>query len=192
MKKLPKEKRNQVILVWLANVVVVVAWAFMVLDYQLKGRLSAKNNLDKRMEQFASMTDQLAQAEVIQKKADEASYSLDIVESKMANADDTFTWALNTIRDFTKGRQVEIPQISQPTTGENTLLPGFPYKQATLTVAGSAFYHDLGLFISDFENQFPHARITNLDIQPSTGGNEKLTFRMDIIFLVKPDSSSRS
>jgi len=192
MKKLPKEKRNQVILVWLVTVAVVVGWAFMVLDYQLKGRLNAKNDLDKRIEQFTSMTNQLAQAEAMQKKADEASYSLDIVESKMANADDTFTWALNTLRDFTKGRQVEMPQISQPTTGVNTLLPGFPYKQATLTIAGSAFYHDLGMFIADLENQFPHARITNLDIQPATGGNEKLTFRLDIIFLVKPDSSTRS
>jgi Tfp pilus assembly protein PilO len=190
MKKLPKEKRNQVILVWIMTLAVIVGWAFMVLDYQLKGRLNAKDTLDKRMEQFADMTNQLAQADAIQKKADEAGYSLDLIESKMANADDTFTWALNTLRDFTKNRQVEIPQISQPTTVENTLLPEFPYKQATLTVAGTAFYHDLGLFVADFENQFPHARVTNLDIQPNMGGNEKLSFRMDIIFLVKPSSRS--
>ena len=189
MKKLPKEKRNQVILVWLVIIGVIAGWAFMVLDYQMKGRLRARNDLDKRIEQYKGMTNQLALAEDIQKRADEASYSLDVIETKMANGD-TFTWALNTLRDFTKGRQVEIPQISQPTVSETSLLPGFPYKQAKLTVAGTAFYHDLGMFIADFENQFPHVRITNLDIQPNTGGNEKLAFRMDIIFLVKPDSST--
>lgn len=192
MKKLPKEKRNQVILVWLVTVAVIVGWAFMVLDYQLKGRLKAKNDLDNRIEQFTSMTNQLAQAEEIQKKADEASYELEVVESKMTPSSDAFTWALNTLRDFTKGRQVEIPQISQPSITETTLLPGFPYQQAKLTVAGSAFYHDLGMFIADFENQFPHVRITNLDLQPNTSAGEKLNFRLDIIFLVKPESANRS
>jgi len=189
MKKLPKEKRNQVILVWLITVAVIAGWAFVVLDYQMNGRLNAKLQLEKRVEQFKSMTNQLAQAEELQKKADEASYRLEIIESKMANGD-TFTWALNTIRDFTKGRQVEIPQISQPAITDCTLLPGFPYQQAKLTVAGSAFYHDLGLFIADLENQFPHARISNLDIQPNTTESEKLSFRFDISFLVKPEPTA--
>ena len=35
------------------------------------------------------------------------------------------------------------------------LLPNFPYKQATLTVAGTAHFHDLGRFLADFENQIP-------------------------------------
>jgi len=189
MKKLPKEKRNQVILVWLVTIGVIAGWAFMVLDYQLKGRHSAKIQLDNRIDQYIGMTNQLAQAEQIQKKAEEASYGLEVIESKMVTGD-TFTWALNTLRDFAKGRQVEIPQISQPTISDSSLLPSFPYKQAKLTVAGSAFYHDLGLFISDFENQFPQARITNLDIQPNTGSGEKLSFRIDVIFLVKPDTTA--
>lgn len=192
MKKLPKEKRNQVILVWLVTVAVIVGWAFMVLDYQLKGRLKAQNDLDNRIEQFSNMTNQLAQSEAIKIKADEASYELEVIESKMTPSSDAFTWALNTLRDFTKGRQVEIPQISQPSITETTLLPGFPYQQAKLTVAGSAFYHDLGMFIADFENQFPHVRITNLDLQPNTSAGEKLNFRLDIIFLVKPESANRS
>ena len=61
------------------------------------------------------------------------------------------------------------------------------------TVAGTAYYQDLGMFIADFENQFQFARIINLDVTPNTGQAasepEKLTFKMDIVFLVKPNQS---
>jgi hypothetical protein len=49
------------------------------------------------------------------------------------------------------------------------------------------------MFIADFENQFQFARIINLDVTPNTGQAagepEKLTFKMDIVFLVKPNQS---
>ena len=72
------------------------------------------------------------------------------------------------------------------------LLPSFPYKQIQFTINGTAYYHDLGKFIADFENNFPHARMVNLVIEPASGAdssNEKLSFRMDIIALVKPNPS---
>jgi len=186
MKKLPKEKRNQVILVWLVVVAIVVGWAFMVLDYQLKARQHAKESLDKRMDQFSTMTKLIALKDDYQAKAEAATFELDVIESKMTSGD-AFSWAVNTLRDFKQGRNVDLPQISQPTVTKTTLLPGFPYDQARLTVAGLAYFHDLGMFIADFENQFPHARINNLDIQPGTTGDERLSFKMDIIFLVKPE-----
>ena len=43
------------------------------------------------------------------------------------------------------------------------------------------------------ENQFPHARILNLDLDlntgASTGEREKLSFKMEIVTLVKPNPS---
>jgi hypothetical protein len=83
--------------------------------------------------------------------------------------------------------------------GDVDLLPHFPYKQLKITVSGTAFYHDLGKFIADFENAFPHMRVVNLALEPATGGNspasatsgaspgvnEKLSFKMDIVTLVK-------
>ncbi len=73
--------------------------------------------------------------------------------------------------------------------GEVDLLSKFPYKQLKVTVNGTAYYHDLGKFIADFENTYPHARITNLTLEPAgnTGDNsEKLAFRMDIVALTNP------
>lgn len=186
MKKLPKEKRNQVILVWLVVIGVVVGWAFMVLDYQLRTRERAQDSLTKRINQFSAMTNLIALKDDFKTKAEAAGFELDVIESKMTSGD-TFSWAVNTLRDFKQGRNVDLPQISQPTITKTTLLPNFPYDQAKLTVAGFAYFHDLGLFIADFENQYPNARINNLDIQPGTAADERLNFRMDIIFLVKPE-----
>ena len=71
------------------------------------------------------------------------------------------------------------------------MLAGFPYKQVKVTISGTAYYHDLGKFVADFENNFPHMRMVNLSIEPAsmTGANaERLSFRVDVIALVKPNT----
>ena len=73
------------------------------------------------------------------------------------------------------------------------LLPGYPYKQIKLSLIGTAYYHDLGKFIADFENAFPHMRLVNLEVEPSPGTTgpesaERLGFRMDVVILVKTAS----
>lgn len=192
MKKLPKDKRNQVILVWLIVIGLISAWVFVVLKYQLDAKHRAGQNLVKRIDQYKAMTNQLQRAGHIQAEMEVVARKLEALEYRMADGD-VFSWTVNTIRDFKQSRNVDLPQISQPSTTKNTLLPGFPYDQASVTVAGTAFFHDLGMFIADFENEFPFARICNVAIQPATGGNEKLSFKMDIIFLIKPEPTrSRS
>ena len=73
------------------------------------------------------------------------------------------------------------------------LLPDFPYKQATFTVAGTARFHDFGRFLADFENEFPHVRVVNLSLDANTpaGGEdaETLNFKMEIVTLIKPTQS---
>jgi hypothetical protein len=87
---------------------------------------------------------------------------------------------------------VEIPEVGHPTIGESDLLPSFPYKQIQFAINGTVYYHDLGKFIADFENSFPHSRMVHLVVEPATGPNsnsEKLSFRMEIITLVKLNPS---
>lgn len=56
-------------------------------------------------------------------------------------------------------------------------------------VSGTAYFHDLGKFVAAFENAFPHARIVNLLVNPaSSSEDETLSFQMDIIELIKPNS----
>jgi hypothetical protein len=72
------------------------------------------------------------------------------------------------------------------------MLPNFPYKQATLTIGGTAHFHDFGKFVADFENQFPYMRLMNVTLEPASGvlaaDKERLSFRMEIATLVKPPS----
>jgi hypothetical protein len=117
---------------------------------------------------------------------------LDHLEADMATGD-LNSWAFNTIRDFKKPYKVEIPQFGQIDGPRNTImLPKFPYQQATVTVAGSAQFYDLGRFVSDFENRFPFFRIANLSLEPTpanaTGDPERLAFKMEVVALVKPKS----
>ena len=106
---------------------------------------------------------------------------------------DPYSWALDALSKFKQNYELDLPQFGQPNVSENTLLPKYPYRQVALTVAGTAYFHDLGMFISDFENRFPFARITNLDAEPTAGisagerEREKLNFKMDVVFLVKPN-----
>ena len=190
MNKIPKEKRNKVIMVWLLTVAVVAAWAFVILSWQLDAKHHASQNLEERRGQFASMTSTLNQTEIIQQEVAEAEQALGALEAHMVTGD-PYSWALDALSKFKLNYEVNLPQFGQPNVGDNTLLPSFPYRQVALTVAGTAYFHDLGMFVSDFENQFPFARVINLDVEPNTAvgasEREKLSFKMDVVFLVKPN-----
>ena len=73
------------------------------------------------------------------------------------------------------------------------LLPNFPYKQASLSLAGTAHFHDFGRFLADLENQFPHIRVVNLslDLNPSPAAEdqETVSFKLDLVTLVKTNPS---
>ena len=63
-----------------------------------------------------------------------------------------------------------------------------------VAMLGTAYFHDLGRFITDIENQFPLIRVQNLDVEPAqvlpgaaeTTEKEKLSFRLELVALVKP------
>lgn len=193
MSKIPKEKRNKVILVWVMTVAVVGAWAFMFLSWQLDAKHQADKDVLSRQTQLTSMRSLVKQNEAIKQSLAEAEQSLSSLEARMVNGD-PYSWALDTLTKFKQGYEMDLPQFGQPVVGDNTLLPKFPYQQVSLTVAGTAYFQDLGMFIADFENRFRFARLLNLSVEPNgTVGagdreKEKLNFKMDVVFLVKPKS----
>ena len=106
-----------------------------------------------------------------------------------------YSWVINTLRDF-KGKysKVNVPQFNPiGATSDVNLTPNFPYKQATLSVAGSAHFHDFGRFLADLENQFPHIRVLNLSLElnqsPVAEEQETVSFKLDIVTLVKTNPS---
>jgi hypothetical protein len=192
-KKLSKEKRNHLILVVIITLGVLSGLGFGLIKYQyvnlkhLSGKLAATDTKLKQMREAVKNSDKLETDLVDARK------TLEATESDMASGD-LYAWVINTLRTFKAGYKVDMPQFSPISPAANvTLFASFPYKEATLTVAGTAHFHDLGKFIADFENQYPHIRVLNLTLDASGGGGtesqEALSFKMEIATLVKPNAS---
>ena len=187
--KLPKEKRNHLILVVIGTIAILGALGFGLIKAQYEGlsEVAAKQEIARA--KFKEMEDAVKRAELVGSVYNQASQMLNEKEATMAT-DDLYSWMYNTVRRFQKGYKIEIPQLSpmSPPVAVN-LLPDVPYKQATMQIGGTAYFHDLGQFIADFENSFPQMRVANLSIEFTQSSvpaeREKLAFKMDLITLVK-------
>ena len=188
--KLSKEKRNQSIfaLVCIFGVLGLM-WSNLISPrYVALAKVVAVEKVSK--DKLEDIKNRIKNADAVASGLTNVTQTLSHAESDMASGD-LYSWFHNTIRAFKSSHRVDIPEIGHPGAGDMDLLPSFPFKQVKFTINGTAHYHDLGKFIADFENAFPHIRIVNLEIQPTpaSGGNdEKLSFKMDIIALIKPAS----
>src|SRR5437667_5663009 len=192
MKNLSKEKRDRLVLIALGTVACMVALYYVVIKTQQKTRakiakeiIDEQNKVDNAQRLISSTAD-------LQKKLDGSLRDLRTIEDGMASGD-MYSWIITTINKFRADRKVDIPQFSREVPTEVGVLPKFPYRAALFNVRGTAYFHDFGKFIADFENAFPFIRIQNLELEAaasssatSTGDPEKLAFRMEIVTLVNP------
>jgi len=185
--KLSKEKKTQFVLVILLTLGALngLGFGLIRLQYANLKRLAERHaTADHKLQQ---MRDTVKHSDSLSAGLADAKATLNDMETDMASGD-LYSWVVNTFRRFKNPYKVEIPQLGPlgPVT-EMSLLPGFPYKQATLTVAGKAHFHDFGRFLADFENTFPHMRVLNLnlEIEPAPQDPELISFRMDIAVLIK-------
>ena len=191
--KLPKEKRNQLILVIMVAIMALCGLGFGLIRFQY-GKLTRLAEQKVEAEQkLAKIHDAIKHADRLEADLKSASALLAGSESDMASGDLTL-WFINTLRRFKAPYKIDIPQFGQIDGPKDvTLLPSFPYKQASLTVGGTAHFHDLGKFLADLENQFPHFRVLNLSLDLNsalaTDEQETLSFRMEIVTLVKQNAS---
>jgi len=198
--KLTKQKRDQLILVSLIALIAICGLWFGLISFQQGHLIDLAKRKEDAQNKLTQMDKSIKNVDQVQNELEEKSKQLAEQEENMASGD-LYGWIVDRIKAFQKSySKVDLPQLSQPplTVKDMDLLPKFPYKQISLKVGGSAYYHDLGKFLADFENQFPHMRIVNLEIGPmpslgsgdkDKGETEKLTFTMDIIALVKPGAS---
>jgi Tfp pilus assembly protein PilO len=188
--KLPKEKRQQLFGVVAGTVAVLGALGYFLIKggYEQLGQLTQKKqDANQKLDQMRST---VKRSPEIESQFQETEAALKEREAMMANGD-LYSWMHESLRRFQRGYKVEIPQISQVTPPAPVdLIPDFPYQQTSVEVSGTAYYHDLGRFVADFENQFPLMRIQNLALDQNTvaqgADREKLLFRMNIVALIKP------
>jgi hypothetical protein len=188
--RLSKEKRNQFILVLFCTLAVLVFMWMDLIRPRYAALAQAATGQTAAEQKLEDIQGAIKRADTITVELTNVTQTLSNAESDIASGD-LYSWTYNTIRLFKSPYQVNIPDIGHPDVETMDLLPAFPFKQARFTITGTAYYHDLGKFIADFENTFPHIRIVNLELQPvdATGGNEKLSFKMDVIALVQPTAS---
>jgi len=188
MNKISKEKRSQLVLVIIVVLAVIIGIWFSLIRTQqedLRTLAAKKQDDSKKLDQIGDTI----------KNSKKAELELAAVSNELAQAEqnmpsgDLYLSMVDTIRKFKTNYDVQISQFTP--SGSDTpvnLLPRFPYRQVSVSISGTAHYHDLGKFVADFENQFPTSRILNLDLSPAavTGPEtrEKLAFRMDIVSLV--------
>jgi Tfp pilus assembly protein PilO len=190
--KLSKEKKQHLALIGLVTVAVLagLGWGLIKGQYEYIHRMAEKRvSTEKKLH---TTEEAIKRSGQIEAELSENKKKLDVLEADMASGD-LYSWMLNSLRKFSADYKVEIPQKSGISDlAQVTLLPNFPYKQVSITVMGTAHYHELGRFISDFENEFPHVRLLNLGIElvpTSSGERELLTFKMEIVTLVKSNPS---
>ena len=190
MKWLPKEKRNSFIFVVVITMAMLAAIGFCLLRAQRSTLASIAAGKNAASVQLENMEKAIKEADLLTNELVTATAALARAEGDMVTGDH-YSWAYNTLRLFKQQYKVEIPEISQPAEGDVDLIPSFPYKQMRFIVSGKGYYHDIGKFVADFENNFPHIRVVNLVVEPAgiESDKEKLSFRMDIIALVKPSAS---
>lgn len=188
--KLPKEKRQQLFGVVAGTVAVLGALGYFLIKggYEQLGQLNQKKQAaEQKLDQ---MRNTVKRGSEIETQFKETEAALQQRETMMANGD-LYSWMHENLRRFQRGHKVEIPQISQVTPPAPVdIIPDFPYQQTSVEVSGTAYYHDLGRFVADFENQFPLLRVQNLSLDQNPvaqgGDREKLLFRMNIVALIKP------
>jgi Tfp pilus assembly protein PilO len=188
MKWLPRDKRNPFIIVVLITATVLALIYFGLIQSQKATLFRVANDRKAAGAQLQKIENMIKNADLTSHELDEVTYAISRAEEDMATGD-YYSWVNEIMSSFRKNYKVEIPEIGHPTIGDVDLLPSFPYQQISFSINGTAYYHDLGKFIADFENAFPHARMTNLIIEPAGAEGEKLSFRMQIIALVKPNAS---
>ena len=185
-----KEKRTQFIFLIFCTLVVLGLLGLTLIRPQYEALSKIDKSKKAEQSKLKNITDTIKKAGDAATQLSNTTANLPYLEADVASGD-VYAWTYDTIRRFKASYRVDIPTIGQPSIGEVDVLPKFPYKQVKVNVSGTAHYHDLGKFIADFENTFPHVRVVNLTIEPAnpTGeGSEKLSFRMDIVALVKPNS----
>ena len=193
MKNLPKNKRDHLILTGAATIIAIVAIYYLLIGRQRSSANALAKQISEQKLKVSSAERLVASTAELKRNLELATQKVTSIEEGMASGD-MYAWVIQTVGRFGAERKVEIPQFSREVLTDVGIFPKFPYKAAVFNVRGTAYFHDLGRFLADFENSFPFARVQNVEMEgagssaaTATADGEKLTFRMEIVTLINPN-----
>jgi Tfp pilus assembly protein PilO len=186
MNRISPAKRNELILVILGTATLLVLVYLFLISPEKKEITRKSMEIKENRQKLEDMQTAIKNAADIAAQYGDYSNRLAQAESDIA-AGDIYAWTYDTIRRFKSSYHLDIPGLGQPSSSDVDLMPGMAYRQVKVPLSGTGYYHDLGKFVADFENTFPHMRLVNLGLDPSPGPNapERLAFHFDVVALVK-------
>ena len=212
MNKLSKEKRDKLLMVGVATLMVVALWWNFVIGAQ-SDKLADYNRKVAALRDKVDKAERLSRLEtVIGQNLQTSRRLLDSKQESMAPSAGQRYWLLKLIDQFKKDYSMELLAISQPVEEEIGVLPKFPFRAAIFGVKASAQYHEFGRFVADFENAFPYLAIRNIKLEPEgdagatrpispsgtpaatspagpESASERLNIEFRIVTLIKPTTS---
>jgi Tfp pilus assembly protein PilO len=193
MKRLSSEKKRQLGMVAVGTLIALAGVWYGLIRPQQTSLENTRREIENLQRQLAEARKVLQRAPEISDALEQAATELEHCEEQMASGD-YYAHLINQIRQFRADYPVDIPQfstISGPAPVD--LLPRFPYQQVSLTIAGTAYYHDLGRFLADFESRYPYWQFRNLELEPAPATDpgrapEQVAFRLTVVALVRSGS----
>ena len=197
MARLSKEKRTRLILVIIMTIAIGVGLWYGIITTRQEALAEAKASIRAAIDKLEKAKSLVKQTDKAEAQLAAAMNKLKLVEDSMASGVDHYTWAIHLLDQARARHDVRIIETTRPVKGDVGLLAQFPYQAAIFTVRGTGYYHDFGKFLADFENSFPYFRVQNLSLAPgldsvvsdtanAATGEENLSFRMEIVALIKP------
>ena len=198
MARLSKDKRDRLILVIIGTIAACTGLWFGVIKTRQGQLKESKVRLAAAIDKLEKARTRVKQGSKVEADMETVTKRLKSIEETMATAADLYSWAYLLLEKARAGHDVNIIDVTRPAKGDVGMLAQFPYDAAVFSVRGSAYYHQFGKFLADFENSFPHFRVQNLtlgamdslagsDAVSVRSGEERLQFKIDIVALIKPN-----
>jgi hypothetical protein len=189
MNRLSKEKRNQVVLVGIVTLGVLAGLYMGLIRFQQSNLAELRSQQKTTNDKLSQIGDAIRNNTRIESDLAAATNALGEKEADMIE-DDAYLWMHDVLSKFKQPYEhLVIQQYTPRGATDMNLMPKFPYRQFTLGIMGTGYYHDIGKFIADFENRFPTSRVVNLQLSPDPSSqDERLVYHMDIITLMGPQA----
>lgn len=195
IKALSAEKKQHLVAVGMGTAMALAAVYFFMISPAQDALKKLGGQIAEAEKKYADADRLVKRTQAVHDEYDRLNEHLNGIEASMVSGD-LVQWIRSVELKFRTQApyKVEIPNFPFRGQGEMAMIPEFPYKAATYGFSGTAYYHDLGKYLADWENQFPYMRVLNLDLVPediaggNTGGDEreKLSFNFEVSALVKP------
>lgn len=195
IKALSAEKKQHLIAVGMGTVMALAVVYFLLISPAQEALKKLGAQIAEAEKKYADADRLVKRIQAVHDEYDHLNEHLNGIEVGMVTGD-MVQWIRSTELKFRQAAlyKVEIPNFPFRGQGEMAMIPEFPYKAATYSFTGTAYYHDLGKYLADWENQFPYMRVLSLDLGPedAAGVNsasderEKLSFNFEVSALVKP------